>query len=996
MKTKQLLLFVLLSLLGFQAAKADSYTPSRGDKITTDNGVYVVNGDNIIANGDFSDGLNGWKAGDNSDLTADNFEIVADGGPDGGACIKALGGAGSGSNKTIKTGWAIETGKTYVFSVWAYRTSSGMSSNTQYSQVWLSNSATGADTEIGKITYTADTWVKSQFVFTADKPYFVAKFAWLNAASSFAYFYLAEVEKSNELVTASLETAIASAEELYNSTEEGQDRGQYTTGVRKALADAIAAAKSVLSAATTQDEILAAKTSLETAMNTYKTNVNPPFKLGVGYTITNVAASLSLTSGDGTVRIATPDFADSTQVFYFEKAPEGAEAVGYNLRDANGTYIWRSGSWDTKSGSTTLTAKNALFNIVDYGTYVQIKNEGSGSVLGVDNTTANSAVYSNKGGQNANNCWLLVRHTPTAVLESTIETAENTVANAEVGSEYYQVPQSAVDELTAAISSAKAALPTITTQEEGQKTVDALNAALDKFNASYNPLPNFATGENYTITHYSGNLLTATTSGNASITAKAEEGATDAQLVTFEKANYQDMTDIYYIRSVADGTYLARDGSYNTLWRADNDTLAAVVQVDCLDGKWLGLKFVSTSSYLGADSGNSGSLTYSDKAGTGNTGAYWTIESYVTVVLDRAAFNEAMTKAQEALAAMKPGYKVGEYFQEDIDAFAKVVASAKSAANKAKSQDELNAVTAQLIADTQVYVAKVHDKDYLNTTALKAEIDKATKTLSASVAGDCNGQYPQSAIDNLSAAIASATAVLDNAESTQAEVDAAVEALKGVEANFANAKVIVDYSALKTLITEVQKTIDEKADFVGDGPGRYSVESYDALKAAVASAQAVAKSNEVNQKTVDKEYENLENAVSTFMASFRANDYTELQALVDMAAELISKAEAGEIACAPEDLADLKESYSTNAAALESTDQNVIDKAAKLLRRDIDIFNNMTSGIEGILVVDSGAKVYTLGGTLVGNLANQNLKSGIYIIRCNVNGKTLVRKVAVK
>lgn len=946
MKTKQLLFFVLMSILGFQMAKADIYTPSQGDKIVTDNGVYVVNGDNIITNGDFSDGLNGWKADDNSDLSADNFEIVVDGGPDGGACIKALGGAGSSSNKTIKTGWAIENGKTYVFTVWAYRTQSGMSSNTQYSQVWLSNSATGADTEIGKITYKADTWVQSQFVFTADKPYFVAKFAWLNAASSFAHFCLAEVEKTNELVTAPLETAIATAEELLNTTEEG--------------------------------------------------NVNPPFKVGVGYTITNVAGSLSLTSGDGTVRIATPDFADSTQVFYFEKAPEGAEAVGYNLRDANGTYIWRSGSWDTKSGSTTLTAKNAIFNVVDYGTYVQIRNEGSGSVLGVDNTTANSAVYSDKGGQNAKNCWLLVKHTPTAILETTIETAEKTLAAAEVGDEYYQVPQSAVDELSSAISAAKAALPTITNLADAQQAADALNAALDKFYGSYNPLPNFASGETYTITHYGGNLLTATASGNASITAKAESGATESQLVTFEKADYQDMADVYYVRSVADGTYLARDGNYNTLWRADNDTLAAVVQIDRLEGRWLGLKFVSTATYLGADSNASGSLTYSDKAGVGNTGAYWIIESYVTIVLDRVAFNDAMSKAQEALAAMKPGFKVGEYFQEDIDAFSKVIAAAKASANKAQSQEELDAVTAQLIADTQTYVAKAHDKDYLDTTVLKAEVDKAKKTLSSSVAGDCNGQYPQSAIDNFSAAITAAQAVLDNAESTQAQVDAAVEALKAAEMEFADSKVVVDYSALNVLIAEVQKVVDEKANFVGDGPGRYPVESYESLKLALASAQAVAKSDAVNQAAVDKEYENLADALTAFDSSFRPNDYTELQALVDIAAELIRKAEAGEIACDPQDLADLKTSYATNAAALESTDQNVIDRAAKLLRRDIDIFNTMTSGIYGILVADANSKVYTLGGTLIGNLANSNLTGGIYIIRCNVNGKAIVRKVIVK
>ena len=162
MKTKQLFLITLLSLFGLLGAKADSCVPNKGDKIETDNGVYVITGDNIIPNADFSDGLTGWKAGDNSDLAESNFQVVPDGGPDGGVCLKALGGAGSGSDKTLKTGWAIEVGKTYVFSVWAYRTKGGMSSNTQYSQVWLSNSETSADKELGKISYKADEWVKTK------------------------------------------------------------------------------------------------------------------------------------------------------------------------------------------------------------------------------------------------------------------------------------------------------------------------------------------------------------------------------------------------------------------------------------------------------------------------------------------------------------------------------------------------------------------------------------------------------------------------------------------------------------------------------------------------------------------------------------------------------------------------------------------------------------------------------------------------------------------
>lgn len=431
------------------------------------------------------------------------------------------------------------------------------------------------------------------------------------------------------------------------------------------------------------------------------------------------------------------------------------------------------------------------------------------------------------------------------------------------------------------------------------------------------------------------------------------------------------------------------------MWRADNDTLAAIVQVTRLEGKWLGLKFVTTASFLGVDSKNAGSATYSDKAGVGNTGAYWNIENYVTIVLEREAFKAAMTKAEAALAAMKPGYKTGEYFQEDITAFSKVIAKAKSDANKAQSQEALDAVTAQLLVDIDTYVAKKHDHDYLNLTALKAEIDKAEKTLNASVAGDCNGQYPESAITALTTALTTAKSVLGNEEATQTEVDAAVEALQTAEKTFAETKVVINYVDLNDAINNAQNVVKENVDFVGDGPGKYSVESYEALKTAISNAQAIAKSNTVNQKRVDQEVETLEDALNVFYNSFRANDYSELKALVEQAAELIRKAEAGEIACDEQDLQDLKASYSTNAAALDATDQNVIDKAVKLLRRDIDIFNTMTSGIS-VLPVGVAAKVYTMNGIYVGDARNLNLTSGVYVVRYDFGSRIVIKKICVK
>ena len=67
----------------------------------------------------------------------------------------------------------------------------------------------------------------------------------------------------------------------------------------------------------------------------------------------------------------------------------------------------------------------------------------------------------------------------------------------------------------------------------------------------------------------------------------------------------------------------------------------------------------------------------------------------------------------------------------------------------------------------------------------------------------------------------------------------------------------------------------------------------------------------------------------------------------------------------------------------------------KLLRRDIDIFNTMTSGIS-VLLVGVSAKVYTMNGIYVGDARNLNLTSGMYVVRYDFGGRIVTKKVSVK
>lgn len=1194
---------MLMSIFRAGSLSAQNVVPQKGDKITTDDGIYVVSGDNLIPNASFDEGFTYWKAGNNNDLSEDNFEIVSEGGADGGAYLKAKGSAGSGSASSVKTGWAVEVGKTYLFSMWALRSASGMSSNTQYSRIYSSDSETSTTTQIGSVNFIADTWTQTEIVFTAERPFLVVNLGWMNSSAADAFF-LGEVSMSDELATGNLEAAIADGKYQLENTVEGTERGQYSSEVRAALQAAIDAAEAVLASATTQDEINSATATLQAAISRYKLSANAPFTVGKKYNIVHSSGYYMTTTG-GTVKVVSADVDDMGQVFQFMPAPEGAVAEGYNLRAEDGSYVYRSGSWDTKASDTQeLTIANAIFQVVDQGSYIQLKNMGSGSVLGTDNNNDGSTVYSNKNGtdgkyrwtlkefipkedrdaeynfrellgkaqntlagvsesslgtglfmnsreayetfaaavavaeavtsdwetatatlqaamdvyaetkqnrpdpaklyiitqqvsgnrlaytedqslatirtasadntqqfqfttpegsqyyglknvgsgkfmaksassnwdtswadddkdalaqwgvavlsdgvyalQNAsgkgylgsdatddgallycdksssatNSKWIIEEYSATAALERAIADAKALAETIGVGTNYYEVPQSAMDALLAAITAAEKALPAVTSFEEGAAEAEKLLAAMQTFNASFNPLNEFDEGQTYIVTHYGGNLLTATESGNASITSLAEEGATEQQIVMLEKV--APMT--YNFRSVGLGTYLARTGDYNTLWQdnADEQTAINVVQ---LDGRWLGLLFTATNKYAGTDGSGNGQLVYSDKAGRGNSLAYWTIEPYVTVVLDREAFNAALAQANELLAAMQPGYLTGQYFTEDINAFRQLIAATRSSANKAKDQQTLDAITAQLLLDIETARAKAHDHDYMNHSELAAAISAAEKSLDAAVAGDLNGQYPAEAIEAYRTALADAKSVEETPDDqlTQPIIDQATQSLKAAAQTFAQAVVKINYSKLNEQISDAQTAIREAQGDMGEGPGKVPESAFTALQQEIAKAQAMVKGNTHNQDGVDQEAEALAAAIEAFKASRMENDYSLLEEYVQRAEELLSAAESGEIECSEEDYEYLRASLEKNSPYLYSTNQDDIDRAAKLMRRDVLLFISIITGIDRLQAEGFSVSYYSLEGRRIARPAK-----GICIIQLTDGKETITRKILIK
>ncbi len=90
---KKRLLFMFAAALGV----ASSFAYEVGDFVYTPNGRFLIIGQNLVKNGDFTDGLNNWTNLYCQPLSADTFAVANDG-PDGRNCLTTLQGATSVSN----------------------------------------------------------------------------------------------------------------------------------------------------------------------------------------------------------------------------------------------------------------------------------------------------------------------------------------------------------------------------------------------------------------------------------------------------------------------------------------------------------------------------------------------------------------------------------------------------------------------------------------------------------------------------------------------------------------------------------------------------------------------------------------------------------------------------------------------------------------------------------------------------------------------------------
>lgn len=197
-----------------------------------------------------------------------------------------------------------------------------------------------------------------------------------------------------------------------------------------------------------------------------------------------VHSSKLLLSVDGN-SLKIMNVGDALQKFtveVFGTTEEGATI--YNIKSENGKYV------GSDRGYTHVFLEDPADPYAQYtiwesheADHVKLYNVGRGAYMGSDNNNAGSGVYSDKPGTDGKHAWAFVEARDGVVydvLETAIANAEAVVAEAVVGTTPGSYPQSAIDELNAAIAAAKALLSS-QDQKEVNEGGQMLNNAVTSF-----------------------------------------------------------------------------------------------------------------------------------------------------------------------------------------------------------------------------------------------------------------------------------------------------------------------------------------------------------------------------------------------------------------------------------------------------------------------------------------------------------------------------------
>ncbi|MFC3799180.1 S-layer homology domain-containing protein [Cohnella sp. GCM10012308] len=552
---------------------------------------------------------------------------------------------------------------------------------------------------------------------------------------------------------AALEAAIADAQQALDDHPAGTDVGQAPAGARSTLSAAIGAAQGVADDAAnrTQAQLDTARTTLESAVGTFNGAV-----IGAGD-----ATALNAAIADA--QQALSDHPAGTDV---GQAPAGARStLSAAIGAAQGVADDAANRTQVQLNAAQATLETAITTF-------------SGAVIGAGDPAA---------------------------LVAAIADAQQALADHPAGTDVGQAPASARNTLSTAIGAEQAVAADAANRTQAQ--LDAAQATLES-----------------AVDAFNGAVIGA---GNATALNAA---IADAQQAL---SDHPAGTDVGQAPASARNTLSTAIGA------------AQAVAADAANRTQAQLDAAQATLESAVDAFNGAVI------GAGNA----------------TALNAAIADAQQALSDHPGGTDVGQAPASARNTLSTAIGAAQAvAADTAnRTQAQLDAAQATLESAVDAFNGAVIGAG--NATALNAAIADAQQALSDHPAGTDVGQAPTSARNTLSAAIAAAQAVADDAANrTQAQLDAAQATLESAVDAFNGAVIGAgNATALNAAIADAQQALSDHP--AGTDVGQAPTSARNTLSAAIADAQAVADdAANYTQVQLDAARATLEAAIATFRA----------------------------------------------------------------------------------------------------------------------------------
>ncbi|MBB3108137.1 uncharacterized protein YjdB/arabinogalactan endo-1,4-beta-galactosidase [Paenibacillus phyllosphaerae] len=230
---------------------------------------------------------------------------------------------------------------------------------------------------------------------------------------------------------------------------------------------------------------------------------------------------------------------------------------------------------------------------------------------------------------------------------------------------------------------------------------------------------------------------------------------------------------------------------------------------------------------------------------------------------DKEALNTAIASAQALHDEAIEGSANGQYPAGSKAVLQSAIEAALAVAdNEASTQAMVNDAIAALESAVETFVQSVIGMD---KTGLNTAITNAQQVLSNASIGSAPGQYPASAKTALENAVSAATAVRDDVQATQDQVDAAIISLNAAVNTF-KASVIKAPSANKEALNQQIAAAQSKLDdaIAGSKIGQHPLSAIESLQTAIQTGKSVYEQANSTQSEVDAAVHALANAQAAF------------------------------------------------------------------------------------------------------------------------------------